>query len=471
MKLPFLSLLAALSSAFAAQVSVLGLNDMHANIDALPRLATFLRAEREARPGVLLMSAGDNRTGNPYVDNVPESGMPMIELMNKLGFDISTLGNHEFDAGPDQLRDCVNAANFPFVCANVRTASGPELKIAPYHFFERDGVRICVLGLVQTSQHNGLPDAHPDQLKNFRFRSPLAAVRDYTFLREQCDVLILLTHMGFEDDILLAKCFPQADAIIGGHTHTRVEGGHIENGVLITQSENKVKYITRLTFEVEEGRVVSKQAELIPLGELPADEEMLAAVDAVKNMPYMQRQLTTVSKDITRRESLGCMMADALRACAGTDVAIVNMGNVRLEEFPAGPFTVADCYRLDPFCNQTVIVKVTGRELISFLNIIPAGDHHGAPCVSGMRYHAVKPAAESQPMRITSATLEDGTPIQPDATYTMATNSYLMSVVTPLPADPGRAIDLDGARSMIQHLDGKPGIDYSNVSRVELTIE
>ncbi len=470
MKLPFLTLLSTLGTAIAAQVTVLGLNDMHANIDALPRLATFLRAERETRPGVLLMSAGDNRTGNPYVDNVPESGMPMIELMNKLRFDISTLGNHEFDAGADQLRDCVNAANFPFVCANVSTASGPELNIPPYYIFERDGVRIGVLGLVQTG-HNGLPDAHPDQLKNFRFHSPLTAVLDYTCLREHCDVLILLTHMGFEDDILLARAFPQADAIIGGHTHTRVQDGHMENGVLITQSENKVKFITRLTFEVEDGRVVSKQAELIPLADVPEDEEMLAAVDAVKNMPYMQRQLTTVSQDITRRESLGCMMADALRACAGTDVAVVNLGNVRLEEFPAGPFTVADCYRLDPFCNQTVIVNVTGRELISFLNIIPAGDHHGAPCVSGMRYQAVKPAAESQPMRITSATLEDGTPIQPDATYTMATNSYLMSVVTPLPADPGRAVDLDGARSMIQYLDGKPSIDYSNVSRVDVIIE
>lgn len=469
MKFLLISLLAAISSTFAAQVRVLGINDMHANIDDLPKLASFLDTERAADPDVLLLSAGDNRNGNPYVDNGEQPGVPMIQLMNTLGFDLSTLGNHEFDSGLVGLRNSLDAANFNFVCANVCADGGAVLNLKPYHIFERDGVRIGVIGLVQIGT-NGLPNVHPDNVNGLKFSHPFKVVRDYAYLRETCDVLILLTHLGFEDDLKLARLFPEADAIIGGHTHTRVEKEVRENGVLVTQAENKLKYITRLTFEVEAGKVLAKKAELIALQDLPCDAAMAAEVEKIKDVPHLRRQLTTMAQAVTCRESLGCLLADALRAYAKTDVAIVNRGNVRLQSFPAGPFTVADCYRLDPFCNKIIVLQATGRELIAFLNAIPATDHHGAPCVSGMCYKAVKPEGTLQPMRITEAFLADGTPIIPDAVYTVATNSYLMSTVTPLPADCGRAEDMDGSRAMLLYLEGKATIDYADVIRAEISV-
>lgn len=468
-KISLLSLLALLGNALAAQVTILGINDMHANIDDLPQLATFLKAERAQNPDALLFAAGDNRTGNPYVDINDHPGAPMIQLMNKLGFDLSTLGNHEFDAGEEALRYCLNLAEFPFVCANIKAKSEEDLYLKPYHIYERNGVRIGVLGLVQTGD-NGLPDAHPDHVKTFRFRSPFDVARDYAYLREQCDVLILLTHLGFEDDVKLAQIFPEADAIIGGHSHTRVEKEHVINGVLITQTENKVKYLTKLTFDVEDGKVKSRKFEFIPLRNLPKDADMQEAVEKVKNTPYMTRKLTTIKSDITRRESLGCLMADSLRFSLKSDVAVVNMGNVRLEEYPKGPFTVADCYRLDPFGNKNVVMKLTGRQLVDFLNAIPATDHHGAPCVSGMSYKATKPEGELKPMQVTEATMADGSPLNPDATYTVTTNSYLMATVPNMPQVETTTYDLDCAKCMMQFLDGKTEVDYSNVSRLELNI-
>ena len=469
-KTTILSLLALLGTAFAEQVTILGINDMHANIDNLPHLAGFLKKERARTPGALLLAAGDNRTGSPYVDAVSQPGLPMIKLMNQLGFNLSTLGNHEFDSGRTMLRDCLDAADFPFVCANVRVKSGAELNLKPYHFFERNGVRICVLGLIQTGD-NGLPDAHPEQLKDISFRNPFEAVRDYAFLRDKCDILLLLTHLGFEDDVKLAQLFPEADAIIGGHSHTRVEKETIVNGVLVTQAENKVKFISRLVFDVENGKVKSRAYELISLPDFPADESMAASVAEVKNNPDMLRELTVVKFPINRRESLGCMMADAIRDAAGTDIAVVNMGNVRLDSFPAGSIRVEDCFRLDPFGNKTAVLQVSGAELIAFLNAVPATDHHGAPCVSGMRYKATKAAGERKPMRITEACLEDGTPITPDKIYTMATNSYLLSTVPARPADPGKALELDGADSMIMYLEKQNTIDYSEISRADVTVE
>lgn len=465
----FLSFLALLGTAFAEQVTVLGINDMHANIDGMPRLATCVKQERLSDPGLLLMAAGDSRTGNPYVDNGDRPGIPIITLMNHVGFDLSTFGNHEFDSGTAALRDYINAAEFDFVCANVFTTDTQGIDVKPYKIFERNGVRIGVLGLVQVGE-TGIPDAHPDKCKGLQFASPFETATYYKHLRAHCDVLIILTHLGFEDDIKLARMFPEADAIVGGHSHTRVEKEHLENGVLITQSENKLKFVTRLTFDVEDGKVVSKKAELLPLEGLPADAATSELVEKTKSQPFFKRRLTTVKRRITSRESLGCMMADAIRARAATDIAIVNIGSVRLEDFPAGPLTVADVYQLDPFGNAIIRATLTGKELIAMIESIPQADHYGAPCVAGMTYKCVKPSAELKPMRITEARLADGTPIAPEARYTVAYNSYIASVAPAKPADAGIAIDSDGAECLIRFLEKKAEVDYEDVSRIDVTI-
>ena len=137
-----LSLVGLLSSAFAEQVTVLGINDMHANIDGVPRLTTCVQQERAKAPQLLLLSAGDNRTGSPYVDCGDQPGVSMIKLMNHIGFDLSALGNHEFDGGPAALAHCINTANFEFVSANVFPSDLHGIQIKPYKIFERDGVRI-----------------------------------------------------------------------------------------------------------------------------------------------------------------------------------------------------------------------------------------------------------------------------------------------------------------------------------------
>ena len=465
----FLPLLSLLSSAFAEQITILGINDMHANVDNLPQLATCVQQERAKAPQLLLLSAGDNRTGNPYVDCGDHPGASMIQLMNHIGFDLSALGNHEFDAGAAAMAYCINTADFEFVSANVFPTDKLGVNLKPYKIFERDGVRIGVLGLLQVDA-SGRPDAHPDQCKGFGFIHPLELAPHYRYLRSQCDILILLTHIGFENDVKLAQIFPEADAIIGGHSHTRVENGHSENGVLITQTQNKLKYITRLTFEVEDGKVLAKKAELLPLKGYEADSKTAAMVEQLKAQPFFKRQLTTVKRNITRRESMGCMMADAIRSCVKTDIAVVNMGNVRLDSFAAGPLTVADVYSLDPFGNDTIRMTVTGAELIRVLENITQNDDHGAPCVSGMSYKAVWPAGADR-MRVISASLADGTPINPEARYTLAINSYLCATTEDMPADPGVSAQTDGATSMIKVFETMPEIDYADVSRVEMTKE
>ena len=133
----FFSLLCLLSTAFAEQITILGINDMHANIDGVARLTTCVKQERAKAPQLLLLSAGDNRTGSPYVDCGDHPGASMIQLMNHIGFDLSALGNHEFDSGPAALAYCINAADFDFVSANVFPTDRHGIDLKPYKIFER----------------------------------------------------------------------------------------------------------------------------------------------------------------------------------------------------------------------------------------------------------------------------------------------------------------------------------------------
>ena len=115
-------------------------------------------------------------------------------------------------------------------------------------------------------------------------------------------------------------------------------------------------------------------------------------------------------------------------------------------------------------------MTVTGEELLRVLENITQNDDHGAPCVSGMSYKATWPKGADR-MRITSACLADGTPIKPEARYTLAINSYLCATTEAMPADPGVSAHTDGAACMIKYLETQQEIDYAGVSRVEATKE
>ena len=119
----------------AEEITVLGINDMHAALDNMPKLATLVKQERAKDPQALLLSAGDNRTGNPFSDMNPRSGWPMVAIMNRIGFNLSALGNHSFDTGIDDMRDLIDSAEFRVVCANAEAEDKDRILIQPYRIF------------------------------------------------------------------------------------------------------------------------------------------------------------------------------------------------------------------------------------------------------------------------------------------------------------------------------------------------
>jgi 5'-nucleotidase len=160
------------------QAVIFAVNDMHATIDNFPKLAFIVDSLRVIYPDMLLVAAGDNQTGNPVNDQYPEKGFPMIELMNAAGFDLSAVGNHEFDSSPEGFRNLTQKANFGFICANLSAGPSNDIRIEPYKIITLpNGLKLAFLGLLQINQ-NDIPDSHPDNMKGFAFRPPFDAARE-----------------------------------------------------------------------------------------------------------------------------------------------------------------------------------------------------------------------------------------------------------------------------------------------------
>lgn len=452
--------------AAAEEITVLGINDMHAALDNLPRLATLVKQERARDPQALLFAAGDNRTGNPYSDLAKRPGWPMVALMNYIGFNLSTLGNHSFDNGMDPLRDLIDSAEFRVVCANAYAADKDRILILPYRIFVRKGVRIGVLGLLQIGA-NGTPDALPEKTAGFTFRNPFEVAQEYKWLRERCDVLILLTHLGFEDDVKLARQCPWVDAIVGGHSHTIVDGAHTEGGVMVTQAGSAASHLTRITFDVQDGRVASKRAELLPTAGCEPDADAAEMVKQFKNDPVLSVQIAECARDLTTRDELGSLFTDAVCEVTGADIAIVNRGGIRRASLSAGPILLGDVFHLDPFGNDTVLFTLTGEELRALVAAIPLIDHHGAPSVSGMSYRAT--LHKGNVLEISEMLQADGKPIDPAKRYTVTVPSFVASTARFPHADPGRALNQPGRDCLIRFLREHKSVDYAGTRRARVT--
>lgn len=200
--------------------------DKNAGMGGAVRRASFVKAFRSTHPDVLLFDCGDISQGTPYY-NLFE-GEVEVKMMNLMKYDAMTIGNHEFDFGLDNMARLFRMADFPVVCANYDvTGTVLEGLVKPYVVLERDGLRIGVFGL--SPEMAGLVQA--DKCEGIVYNDPIAVAQEVTDLlrgKEQCDVVICLSHLGFQlkysvcDEKLVAAT-RGIDVILGGHSHTFME--------------------------------------------------------------------------------------------------------------------------------------------------------------------------------------------------------------------------------------------------------
>ena len=431
---------------------IFAVNDMHATIDNFPKLAWIVDSLRIVYPDMLLVAAGDNQTGNPVNDQFPEKGLPMIGLMNAVGFDLSAVGNHEFDSRPRGFSSLTHKASFSFICANATANDSLDIRFSPYKILRLpNGLKLAFLGLLIINQ-NGIPDSHPDNVRAFSFRSPFDVAPEYLFLKDQSDIFIALTHLGFENDVRLAETMPAGlDLIIGGHSHTKVAKEQIFNNVLITQAENKLKYGTLISLTVKSDGSLQRHMELIDIRNSENEKVSIRAmVDKYNDNPVLNSVIATASDDFSSYEELGYFMADAQRVAARADIALVNPGGVRIDHLAKGPVTVMNIYQLDPFGNELVVTNLTGSEIRSLLLSAWQIDDRSPVYPSGLRTR-VRLNADGNLADVTLMT-ESGSPLDMNKTYSVAMNNFMTQVYRYSHSDPGRSLYISTADATIDYL-------------------
>ena len=446
------------------EVILLHTNDMHAKIDNMAKLAYLADSLRKLHPNVFLVAAGDNFTGNPVVDMVPDKGYPMIDLMNRCRFDVSAIGNHEFDMGQDFLHKRFLQASFPFICCNLDASASKLGPVKAYLVLgTKSGDSIALLGLIQLDD-NGLPSSIPTHMTSISFVKGWTKAKEYTWLKKHYGNLIALSHLGVEDDARLADSIPQFDLIIGGHSHTLLEKPRMENGVMIVQAGSGLKYVGKTTLHLSHGKIVDRSDEVIPFDLLKKENDgVRAIIDQYNNNKELEKVVGIAETQIEGKDELGSLMTDAITSQIKVDFAFQNKGGIRINSIPEGNITLRDVYKLDPFNNQVVLYSMKAEEIKS---LICYGYQHEQDIdlqVSGMTY---KITLDGQ-QHCSKVEMFDksGHPLDPAKEYGVAMNGYMASTYKFNHADPGTTTVFTTSDVLIQYLRAVKKVNYKGIKR------
>ncbi|MBQ3026150.1 MAG: bifunctional metallophosphatase/5'-nucleotidase [Alistipes sp.] len=337
---------------------ILSTNDMHASLDNMARLAT---AVKECRDTVftIVVDAGDRWTGNAYVD-LAEGRLPMIQLMNAVGYDVATLGNHDFDPGQQVLAGAIGAAKFEVVCANMHSKGGVLDGVAPnYQIVTPEGVEIDFVGVV-TSYANGHPDGNDVNFEGLKFDDP-QAVAERECEESKGDVKVLLSHMGDDRDLDLAARYGGYDVILGGHTHRLLDT--VVNGTVVGQTQRKLKYVGATKIKMRGSKVVSIEYENIPLKNYTKDAEVEAQIKEIEANPALKLVVGSMAKAVNH-VGLCNLQTKIIKEATGADIGMYHRGGVRIiEGLPEGDVTIKTLFDNEPFFSQVHTAIVTPAQL------------------------------------------------------------------------------------------------------------
>ncbi len=486
-------------------LSIAHLNDSHSHLEATPltllldgqkttvqaggfaRLQTLVDEMRAANPDLLLLHAGDAVQGSLYFTLF--NGRPEFEFLNRLGLAAMALGNHEFDRGTAALATYLQWSKFPLISANIDFSGEPSIasqRVPTRIVKEIKGERIGIIGLTTESTPQTTLDV--GQVKFLDARA--SAEREVAALTAQgVNKIVLLSHLGYAQDLKLAAAVSGIDIIVGGHSHSLLGDalslasvGLVPEGpyptevlapdgsrVLILQAWKWAQMLGRIDANFDtDGRITGHSSQpVIPL----ADHFVRDAVTVAPDSPAYARivqsfkpggLLRLVQEDVASAAALapytaqltgfrktgvavaaqamprgpntgpGPLVADSmLAAVPKAQLAIVNNGGVRTD-LPAGPISVGDVLELLPFANTLVLLDLSGAELKAALEgdvdfLIGKKYPTPSPYVAGMRFTLAAHAARGQ--RVTALEVRDDAgvyqPVREDGLYRCVVSNFV----------------------------------------------
>lgn len=448
----------------AGKTVILHTNDVHGAIAGYAYI-TALKADYEAKGAeVILVDAGDYSQGTSYVSVT--KGLDAIEMMNAAGYDVVTLGNHEFDYGYTQLKDNMTKAKFKVLCADVFNADGTPIFDANYTYTTKSGVKVGFFGMETPETQT---KANPTKIKGLTFATNDAftkAAADQVEALKDADVVICLAHLGVDGESKpyrstdLYAAVKGIDFIIDGHSHTVMTKG--ENGepiqstgtafanigvIVIDDATKKIE--SNSLFEIKED--TAKDATVAAAAQKIIDriDKEYGAVFAKSEVelngakaPNGNRDSETNNGDLITDAMVWKILQDkeSLSVDADHVVAVTNGGGIRKAINP-GDVTKKSINEVLPFGNTVVTIYITGAELLEALEAstyCTPDAIGGFPQVSGINYTistavAYDANAETYPAstyygpksinRVTINSI-NGKEFKADDTYAVITNDF-----------------------------------------------
>lgn len=454
------------STPAAKDIVILYTNDAHCGIEdgmGYQGLSAAKRALLAAGNKVLLVDNGDAVQGDTI--GTLSKGEYIIDIMNKLGYDVATPGNHEFDYGMDQFNKLVEKADFDYISCNFVDKDGnPVLK--PYVIKEADGVKIAFVGIstpktITTSTPTYFQDGNGNYIYGFMqddtgeklyaaVQSAVDAAR-----KEGAKYVIAMAHLGIEAD-----CQPWTssdvivntsgiDVLLDGHSHSTIAGDIVKNkegkDVILTSTGTKLANIGCLTITADgklSTALINDDGMSDTIAEIKSGyEEIVNTVVASTKVELTVNDPVSGERMVRRQETnLGDLCADAYRAMSGADIAVVNGGGIRVS-IPAGDITYGQIIAVHPFGNEMCVVEATGQQILDALEMgarNAPGECGGFLQVSGMSYEIdlnVEPTVEvnadgmftgvSGEYRVKNVKVGDE-PLDLAKTYTLASHNYML---------------------------------------------
>ena len=379
----------------------------------------------------LLLDSGDFANGTAEAKR--SKGIKSVQMMNKVGYNATTIGNHEFDFKEAAVEPMLRALNFPVLAVNFLDAKTKQYppNVKPYQIFDMDGVKVAVIGLANSGPTN--------PTKKYKFKNPLKTLQKILpeVEAEHPNVIAVIVHDSLKDDKHGTKPYVEQIArkfggrvhlVFGGHAHKIIQNETID-GVLFTESGTALEQVSKVSVETDDktGKFVSAKSELIPLiiAEVGEDEEVAAYAESLKE-PGMEEVFGVAEETISaspvveghKDGPLNDWIADLGRAYAGTQIFAHNNGGTRID-MKKGPLTKRDTVDMHPFENKIVKMNVSGK-FLKFLvkkTLLPRSLY----TYSGMTITYRNHKGKVKDLQI----FVDGKPVQDKEIYTLATNEYI----------------------------------------------
>ncbi len=355
------------------ELVIIHTNDFHGHIKeeknyaGAARISAFVKKQRQNHPGVLFLDAGDAVSGTPV--STMFKGLPIFHVMNAMGYDVGLIGNHEFDQGYLHIRKFREIANHPLLGANEFSPDKKLISDGENRLMDINGIRVGIIGLITELTPSMVT---PTGNEGVTFLDPLEVLREQVALvRPLVDILIVLSHVGFEPEKKLAKEVAGVDLIVGAHSHTLVDPIIRIGDTYITQANRygtHVGYI-QLSVDTDKNKITRLAGgHPIPASELPApDANVLKLVnyweDKVKAL--VDVEIAYAHQDLSQGE-LQVLFERVIAQWAKADFGYYNIDGIR-DSISMGPVTARHFWNIEPFENKLVTMTIKGSDYLKLL--------------------------------------------------------------------------------------------------------